>query len=67
LEKVGYNFLSDFTFINNLLESLDELADLAATLFSPIPNRGRDALPMINEHPFGPDQKGVSAAIFALP
>lgn len=32
---------------------------MAASLFSPIPNRGRDALPMINEHPFGPDQKGV--------
>lgn len=40
-------------------ESLDDLADLAATLFSPIPNRGCEPLPMINDHPFGPEEKGV--------
>ena len=40
-------------------ESLDDLADLAASLFSPIPNRGCEPLPMINDHPFGPGEKGV--------
>ncbi|EMD38222.1 hypothetical protein CERSUDRAFT_82469 [Gelatoporia subvermispora B] len=39
-------------------ESLDELADMVAKMFSPIPNRGRDRLPMINDHPFGPEEKG---------
>ncbi|KAF8798143.1 hypothetical protein BYT27DRAFT_7124234 [Phlegmacium glaucopus] len=38
-------------------DSLDDLTELATTLFSLIPNRGRDALPMINEHPFGADEK----------
>lgn len=37
-------------------EPLDELADLVSILFSPIQNRGRDPLPMINDHPFGPDE-----------
>lgn len=41
------------------LESLDDLSELAAKMFSPIPNRGRDPLPMIDEHPFGPEEKGV--------
>ena len=45
------------------LESLDELANLAATLFSPIPNRGRDPLPMMGSQPFGDEQKGVSCFI----
>jgi insulysin len=44
-------------------ESLEELANLANTLFSPIPNRGRDALPMIYEHPFGPEQKGTLISV----
>ncbi|KAF8892443.1 Metalloenzyme, LuxS/M16 peptidase-like protein [Infundibulicybe gibba] len=44
-------------------ESLDELAELTATLFSPIPNRGQDALPMINEHPFGPNEKGTVVSV----
>ncbi|KAG6860960.1 hypothetical protein C0995_005624 [Termitomyces sp. Mi166 len=39
-------------------ESLDELSELTSTLFSPILNRGRDALPMIPDHPFGPNEKG---------
>ena len=43
-------------------DSLDDLTKLATTLFSPVPNRGRDALPMINEHPFGADEKCVSCA-----
>ncbi|OCH92098.1 insulin-degrading enzyme [Obba rivulosa] len=38
-------------------ESLDELAEMVAKLFSPIANRGRDPLPMINDHPFGPNEK----------
>lgn len=44
---------------NIVSESLDELAELASSLFSPIQNRGRDPLPMIEDHPFGADQKGV--------
>lgn len=44
---------------HTLTESLDELSDLVVRLFSAVPNRGRDALPMINDHPFGPEQKGV--------
>ncbi|KAF8911060.1 Metalloenzyme, LuxS/M16 peptidase-like protein [Gymnopilus junonius] len=44
-------------------DSLDELADLANTLFSPIPNRGQEALPMIHEHPFGPEQKGTLVSV----
>ncbi|KAH8117077.1 insulin-degrading enzyme [Phellopilus nigrolimitatus] len=40
-------------------ESLDELTQLAATLFSPILNRGQDPTPFIPEHPFGPDERGT--------
>ncbi|KAH7911404.1 Metalloenzyme, LuxS/M16 peptidase-like protein [Hygrophoropsis aurantiaca] len=40
-------------------ESLDELADLVSTLFSPIPNRGQDPVPMINDHPFGQNESGT--------
>ncbi|KDR81747.1 hypothetical protein GALMADRAFT_58881 [Galerina marginata CBS 339.88] len=40
-------------------ESLDDLTDLANTLFSPVLNRGREALPMIYDHPFGPEEKGT--------
>ena len=42
------------------LESLDDLTEIVTTLFSPIPNRDQEALPMIKEHPFGVDEKGVS-------
>lgn len=31
-----------------------------AALFSPIPNRDKDALPTFTQHPFGPDEQGVS-------
>lgn len=48
-----------------LTESLDELSEMASTLFSPILNRGRDALPMLPEHPFGPNESGVS--FFSFP
>ncbi|GLB34808.1 putative peptidase M16 family protein [Lyophyllum shimeji] len=44
-------------------ESLDELSELAFTLFSSIPNRGRDALPMIHDHPFGPNEKGTLVSV----
>ena len=41
-------------------EPLDELAKMVASLFSPIPNRGREPLHMIPGHPFGHDEMGVS-------
>ncbi|KAF8637420.1 hypothetical protein AX17_002915 [Amanita inopinata Kibby_2008] len=40
-------------------ESLDELAELTSRLFSPVRNRGSDPLPMIYDHPFGPNEKGT--------
>jgi hypothetical protein len=46
----------------DLEDPLDHLADLAADLFSPIPNRGQIPLPSIPDHPFGPDEKGVRSA-----
>lgn len=42
------------------VESLDELSDLVSNLFSPVLNRGQDPLPMIYDHPFGPNEMGVS-------
>jgi insulysin len=51
----------DLTF--NCLESLDELADLVSTLFSPIPNRQVDPLPMFYDHPFGPNEKGTLISV----
>lgn len=42
------------------VEPLDELADMVASLFSLIPNRGREPLHMIADHPFGPNEMGVS-------
>ncbi|KAK1236433.1 metalloprotease [Marasmius sp. AFHP31] len=44
-------------------ESLDDLSELVATLFSPILNRGIDPLPTIADHPFGPDEKGTLISI----
>ncbi|KDQ33027.1 hypothetical protein PLEOSDRAFT_1032530 [Pleurotus ostreatus PC15] len=44
-------------------ESLDELSEMVSKLFSPIPNRGRDALPMITEHPFGPNEMGTQVSV----
>ena len=46
-------------------DSLDCLSELAATLFSPIPNRGQVPLPSIPDHPFGPKEKGVRFALIA--
>ncbi|ESK88330.1 insulin-degrading enzyme [Moniliophthora roreri MCA 2997] len=39
-------------------ESLEGLAELAATMFSPIRNRRANPLPMITEHPVGADETG---------
>ena len=59
--KVGIIFHRFILFVENFdLESLDDLTEIVTTLFSSIPNRGREALPMIKEHPFGVDEKGVS-------
>ncbi|KAJ6525427.1 Metalloenzyme, LuxS/M16 peptidase-like protein [Mycena vulgaris] len=44
-------------------DSLDELAILASTLFSPILNRGADPLPMVTSSPVGPDERGTLVAI----
>ncbi|KAJ7723946.1 Metalloenzyme, LuxS/M16 peptidase-like protein, partial [Mycena maculata] len=44
-------------------QSLDDLAVLASTLFSPIPNRGVDPLPMVASSPVGPDQRGTLVAV----
>ncbi|KAE9393629.1 insulin-degrading enzyme [Gymnopus androsaceus JB14] len=44
-------------------ESLDELAELASKTFSPIPNRQAEPLPMIYDHPFGPDEKGTMISV----
>ena len=53
-------FNSNHRFFNADLEDpLDRLTDLAADLFSPIPNRGQSPLPSISDHPFGSDEKGV--------
>lgn len=61
LEKVSFYALQHlFDLIERHKESLDELSQLANTLFSPIPNRGQEPLPMINDHPFGTEEKGVS-------
>lgn len=42
-----------------LLESLDELTDLAVKFFSPIANRGQAPAPVIPQHPFGENERGV--------
>ncbi|TBU42064.1 Metalloenzyme, LuxS/M16 peptidase-like protein [Dichomitus squalens] len=44
-------------------ESLDELSEMAADYFSPIPNRGQEPLPMIPDHPFGPNEMGTLASV----
>ncbi|PFH54234.1 hypothetical protein AMATHDRAFT_53111 [Amanita thiersii Skay4041] len=47
-------------------ESLDELAETTARLFSPVQNRGRDPLPMIFDHPFGPNEKGTLVSVHTI-
>ncbi|KAI0636675.1 insulin-degrading enzyme [Trametes polyzona] len=44
-------------------ESLDELSELTASLFSPILNRGREPLHMIEDHPFGPNEMGTLVSV----
>ncbi|KAJ7481222.1 Metalloenzyme, LuxS/M16 peptidase-like protein [Mycena galericulata] len=44
-------------------QSLDDLAILASTLFSPILNRGIDPLPMVTSSPIGPKERGTLVAI----
>ncbi|KAF5347143.1 hypothetical protein D9757_013657 [Collybiopsis confluens] len=44
-------------------ESLDELAEMASKFFSPIPNRQVNPLPMVHDHPYGPDEKGTMIAV----
>ncbi|KAH8099586.1 Metalloenzyme, LuxS/M16 peptidase-like protein [Cristinia sonorae] len=44
-------------------EPLDELSELVAKLFSPIVNRDIDPLPMIHDHPFGPNEKGTLISV----
>ncbi|KAA1469392.1 hypothetical protein DENSPDRAFT_835009 [Dentipellis sp. KUC8613] len=39
-------------------ESLDDLSETVIEFFSPVLNRGKDPLPMITDHPFGPAEKG---------
>ncbi|KAF8623490.1 hypothetical protein AX15_006273 [Amanita polypyramis BW_CC] len=47
-------------------EPLNELAELTSRLFSPIPNRGREPLPMIEDHPFGPNEKGTLVSVHTV-
>ncbi|KAH9945848.1 Metalloenzyme, LuxS/M16 peptidase-like protein [Epithele typhae] len=47
-------------------ESLDELAAMVAKLFSPIPNRGREPLHMIPDHPFGPNEMGTLVSVHTI-
>ncbi|KAJ7311450.1 Metalloenzyme, LuxS/M16 peptidase-like protein, partial [Mycena albidolilacea] len=44
-------------------ESLDDLANLASKLFSPILNRGGGPLPIVTTSPIGPDDKGTLVAV----
>jgi insulysin len=44
-------------------EPLDELADMVSTLFTPIKNRGQDPLPIIPDHPFGPNEMGTLVSV----
>ncbi|KAF9246345.1 Metalloenzyme, LuxS/M16 peptidase-like protein [Melanogaster broomeanus] len=44
-------------------ESLDELSELVSRHFSPILNRGQDPLPVIDDHPFGPNEMGTLVCV----
>ncbi|CAL1705686.1 unnamed protein product [Somion occarium] len=44
-------------------EPVEELSDLVSKLFSPIPNSNLDPLPMIPEHPFGPNETGTLVSV----
>ena len=58
--KVRFPQFKPRTVINHALEPLDELSDMVSKLFADIPNRGVDPLPAVPDHPFGPNEKGVS-------
>nr|GAT43337.1 insulin-degrading enzyme [Mycena chlorophos]GAT43339.1 insulin-degrading enzyme [Mycena chlorophos] len=45
------------------IEPLDELAAMASKLFSPIPNRGAEPLPLFTTSPIGPEQEGTLVGI----
>lgn len=45
--------------IHICVEPLEEMAELVGKLFSPIAKHDVESLPMINEHPFGPNEMGV--------
>ncbi|KAF8136542.1 Metalloenzyme, LuxS/M16 peptidase-like protein [Boletus edulis] len=40
-------------------ESLDELSDMVSCNFSPVLKRCEDQLPILNDHPFGPNEMGT--------
>ncbi|KAH7889516.1 Metalloenzyme, LuxS/M16 peptidase-like protein [Phlebopus sp. FC_14] len=44
-------------------ETLDELSGMVSRLFSSVQNRGQDSLPMINDHPFGPNEMGTLVSV----
>ncbi|KAG1761690.1 Metalloenzyme, LuxS/M16 peptidase-like protein [Suillus occidentalis] len=44
-------------------EPLDALADMVSTLFTPIKNREQDPLPIIPDHPFGPNEMGTLVSV----
>lgn len=44
-------------------EPLDTLADMVSTLFTPIKNREQDPLPVIPDHPFGPNEMGTLVSV----
>ncbi|KAL4067799.1 Metalloenzyme, LuxS/M16 peptidase-like protein [Scleroderma citrinum] len=44
-------------------ESPQHLANMVSKLFSPIPNRGQDPLPVIHDHPFGPNEMGTLVSV----
>ncbi|KAG0697015.1 Metalloenzyme, LuxS/M16 peptidase-like protein [Suillus ampliporus] len=50
-------------FVTLPAEPLDELADIVSTLFTPIKNREQDPLPVIPDHPFGPNEMGTLVSV----
>jgi hypothetical protein len=59
--KVHIHVIRCIHSLTNGIESLDELTEMVVPLFALVKNRGRDPSPMITEHPFGPNESGVSA------
>ncbi|KAI6045609.1 Metalloenzyme, LuxS/M16 peptidase-like protein [Pisolithus marmoratus] len=44
-------------------EPLEELAGMVSRLFSPIPNHGQGPPPLIDDHPFGPNEMGTLVSV----